>query len=88
MLPEGKYVLFGRWDDDNSHYQTYGIFERFKFQLETTCERNKMYRCISVSDDKEMLETTLTELNNLNSELKEADEYKITIKKLKKIILK
>ena len=76
MLPEGKYVLFSRWDDDSSHYQTYGIFERKEFQFEATCDRNKMYRGISVSDDKEMLEVTLRELNMLNSELKEADEHK------------
>ena len=71
MLPEGKYVLFSRWDDDNSYYKTYGILESKEYSLEATCDRDKMYRCISVSDDKEMLETTLKELNMLNSELKE-----------------
>ena len=71
MLPEGKYVLFSRWDDDNSYYKTYGIFEREKYCLEATCDRDKMYKCISVSDDKEFLMVALRELNMLNSELKE-----------------
>ena len=75
MLPKGKYVLFGRWDDDSSHYQTYGILERKEYGLETMCDRNKMYHAVSVSDDKEMLETTLREINMLNFELKEADEH-------------
>lgn len=71
MLPKGKYVLFSRWDDDNSYYKTYGIFERKEYCLEATCDRDKMYRCISVSDDKEFLMVALRELNMLNSELKE-----------------
>tara|TARA_Y100000389_G_C17369074_1_gene467996 strand:+ start:848 stop:1069 length:222 start_codon:yes stop_codon:yes gene_type:complete len=71
MLPKGKYVLFGRWDDDSSHLQTYGILKRKEYSLEAMCDRNKMYHAVSVSDDKEMLETTLRELNMLNSELRE-----------------
>lgn len=74
MLPKGKYVLFGRWDDDSCHLQTYGIFEREEYCLEATCDRDKMYRCISVNDNKEVLEITLRELNMLNSELKEAED--------------
>ena len=81
MLPKGKYVLFGRWDDDSSHLQTYGILERKEYGLEAMCDRDKMYHAVSVSDDKEMLETTLREINMLNSELREADEE---IKEVKK----
>lgn len=71
MLPKGKYVLFGRWDDDSSHLQTYGIFERKEYGLEASCDRDKMYHAVSVSDDKEMLETTLIELNMLNELIEE-----------------
>ena len=91
ILPKGKYVLFGRWDDDSSHLQTYGIFEREEYVLEASCDRDKMYHAVSVSDDKEMLETTLREINMLNSELAEAEDemkdlkwkYKYKINSLK-----
>ena len=74
MLPKGKYVLFGRWDDDSCHLQTYGILERKEYFLEASCDRDKMYHAVSVSDNKEVLEITLIELNMLNSELKEAED--------------
>jgi len=84
ILAKGKYVLFGRWDDDSCHLQTYGILERKEYFLEASCDRDKMYHAVSVSDDKEMLETTLREINMLNSELREADEeikeYKLKAK--------
>lgn len=74
ILAKGKYVLFGRWDDDSCHLQTYGIFERKEYFLEAMCGRDKMYHVVSVSDNKEVLEITLIELNMLNSELKEAED--------------
>jgi len=74
MLPKGKYVLFGRWDDDSCHLQTYGILERKEYFLEAMCDRDKMYHAVSVNDNKEVLEITLRELNMLNSELKEAED--------------
>lgn len=74
ILPKGKYVLFGRWDDDSSHLQTYGIFERKEYALEASCDRDKMYHVVSVNDNKEILEITLREINMLNSELKEAED--------------
>ncbi len=82
MLPKGKYVLFAAFR--NYDELVYGIFERKEFQLEATCDRDKMYRCISVSDDKEFLMVALKELNVLNSMLREADEV---IEKLTKIHL-
>lgn len=74
ILPKGKYVLFGRWDDDNCHLQTYGILERKEYFLEAMCDRDKMYHAVSVNDNKEVLEITLIELNMLNSELKEVED--------------
>jgi hypothetical protein len=74
ILAKGNYVLFGRWDDDSCHLQTYGIFERKEYFLEAMCDRDKMYHAVAVHDYKEVLEITLIELNMLNSELKEVED--------------
>ena len=74
ILAKGKYVLFGRGDDDSCHLQTYGILERKEYFLEAMCDRDKLYHAVSVNDNKEVLEMTLGELNMLNYLLKEAED--------------
>ena len=47
MLPEGKYVLFSRWDDDNSYYKTYGIFERKEYCLDAIVTGKHFFHILS-----------------------------------------
>ena len=65
LLPKGKYVLFARFDTDDCIVCTYGILERMEYSLEASCDRDKLYRCISVGDDISMMRRTLHELNEL-----------------------